>query len=81
MTVSLANAKTIALEGECPIDDAEPLVRLLLANPAANVDWRHCDGAHAAIIQILLISKAKLSGLPRNAFLADFIAGQIDRSD
>ena len=81
MTVRLADAATIALEGAGSLDDAEPLLRLLMANPSACVDWRHCDEAHAAVVQILLISKAKVLGPPRGAFLAEYIAGQIERSD
>jgi hypothetical protein len=80
VTVRLKDAATIELAGACPIEDAEPLLQLLLANPQAAVDWRTCDQAHSAVVQILLISKAHLRGPPRGAFLADFIAAQIDHS-
>jgi hypothetical protein len=80
MTVTLADAATITLAGACSIEDAEPLLQLLLANPQARVDWRACDHAHGAVVQILLIAKAEVLGPPRGAFLADFIAAQIGRS-
>ena len=41
MTVSRRSDGTIVLEGTCPVEDAEPLLQMLLATPAAPVDWTH----------------------------------------
>jgi hypothetical protein len=69
MTVRLADAAVIALEGACPIEDAETLLRHLLAAPHATVDWRRCEQAHAAVVQVLLASGVTLRGPPQGALL------------
>ena len=56
MTVRRSADGRIVLEGACPIEDAEPLLQLLLAETECVVDWSRCDLAHAAIVQILLAS-------------------------
>jgi hypothetical protein len=73
MTVRAADDGTIMLEGRCPVDDAEILVRLLLFTPSAMVDWRGCDHAHTAIIQILLAARPTMLGPPRNIQLSHWI--------
>jgi hypothetical protein len=74
MTVAMAADGTIRLEGVCPVGDAEPLLRLVTSNRDAMVDWRRCEEAHTAVIQILLATKPKLLGPPANAFLRSRIA-------
>jgi hypothetical protein len=73
MTVAVAGDGTIRLEGDCPVEDAEPLLRLLLSDPAADVDWRACDQAHTAIVQLLLASHRQVRGPPRSIFLRNWI--------
>jgi hypothetical protein len=73
MSVSQLEDGTIVLEGVCPIEDAEPLLRLLSSGPGAVVDWRGCDGAHTAIVQLLMASGARLQGPPRGRFLDRFV--------
>jgi hypothetical protein len=62
LTIVLHDAGTIRLIGVCPVDDAETLLQLLLANPTAEIDWRGCESAHAAVIQVLLVAKRPLRG-------------------
>jgi hypothetical protein len=69
MTVRVENDGTIILEGACPIEDAEVLLQHLLASPGAQVDWRTCDSAHTAVIQVLMASAARLIGPPRGGML------------
>ena len=69
MTIRVFDDGTIALEGACPVEDAELLQRQLLAHPAATVDWRSCIGAHTAVVQILLAARPRLVGPPASAFL------------
>ena len=69
MTIRISEDGTIRLEGQCSIEDAEPLQRHLLANARAAVDWTACDTAHTAIIQILLVARPALRGPPRGEFL------------
>jgi hypothetical protein len=72
MTVRLVDGG-IVLEGTCPVEDAEPLQSLLLQYPEAAVDWRACDAAHTAVLQILLVARRRIKGPARAAFLQDFI--------
>jgi hypothetical protein len=52
----------------------------LLTNPKARVDWRGCQSAHAAVVQVLLVSGRPLQGPPAGAFLRQFISPALDRS-
>ncbi len=79
MTIRLTEDGVIHLAGACPIEEAEPLLRLLAGHPAAAVDWRMCEQAHSAVIQLLLATKRELIGPPADGFLAKHIAGQLDR--
>ena len=70
MTVVLHDGNTIRLIGACPADDAEVLLQHLLANPEAEIDWRGCESAHTAVIQVLLVCQAAAAGPPQaDAFL------------
>jgi hypothetical protein len=69
LTVKISADGMIALEGVCPIEDAEPLQRHLLAYPANTLDWRSCSAAHTAVIQILLAARPRLLGPPAHPFL------------
>jgi hypothetical protein len=72
VTVRLIDS-AIVLEGVCPVEDAESLQSLLLQHPGAVVDWRACDAAHTAVLQVLLVAKPSLRGRTQSAFLQDFI--------
>jgi hypothetical protein len=80
LTAVLHDPSTIRLLGVCPADDAETLLQLLLAHPVAEVDWRGCESAHAAVIQVLLIAKRPLRGPPAGAFLHRFIGPALGSS-
>ena len=73
MTVRPGDDAQIVLEGKCPAEDAETLLGHLSMQPHATVDWRQCDGAHTAVIQVLLASGVDLRGPPRGAFLREFV--------
>ena len=78
MTVRLADDGTIILEEACPAADSEVLLSHLLAVDCPCVDWRTCDGAHTAVVQVLIAAASfrilRLQGAPRNAFLRDMVA-------
>ncbi|GIL40871.1 hypothetical protein [Roseiterribacter gracilis] len=74
MTVRVDETGSIRLEGTCQIDDAELLQRLLLAHPAAAVDWRDCEHAHTALIQLILAARRTVRGPSRVPFLEKWIA-------
>jgi hypothetical protein len=69
MTVRMQQG-AIVLGGHCPSGDAEHLLQLLLTEPAAFVDWRTCESAHTAVIQVLLAAKRDILGPPSSAELA-----------
>jgi hypothetical protein len=73
MTVHVAENGTIVLAGNCPVEDAESLVRLLLVDPAAELDWCACDQAHTAVIQVLLACGRSIRGPPRAIFLRNWV--------
>ena len=77
MSVRVVSDSIIALEGNCPLEDAEMLQRSLLAHPAAAVYWGSCSHAHTAVIQILLAAQPRLIGTPDNPFLRSRVAPQI----
>jgi hypothetical protein len=79
MTVVLHDADTIRLIGACPAEDGETLLQHLLAHPMAQVDWRGCESAHGAVIQVLLISRRPLLGPPAGQFLQRFIGPALAR--
>ena len=80
MTIVLHDANTIRLIGTCPADDGEALLQQLLANPAAEIDWRGCESAHAAVIQVLLAAKRPLRGPPPVSSCYRFIGPALARN-
>ena len=80
MTVHVEVGGPILLEGPCSIDDAEPLLQFLTTIPSPRVDWRSCDWAHTAVIQVLLASRVPLQGPPRGALLRELIEPLIIRA-
>jgi hypothetical protein len=73
MTVRLVSG-VIVLEGDCPVDEAEPLLELLLANPGVSVDWSACGQLHTAVVQILLAARPPIAGDGGIPFLRRWIA-------
>jgi hypothetical protein len=73
MTVRAGAGGYIELVGECPSEDAEPLLQLLLARPGTTVDWRECRGAHTAVVQVLMAARPKLLGPAADAGLRDWV--------
>jgi hypothetical protein len=73
MTVRLAPSGEIELVGGCPIDDAEPLLGLLLAYTDAPIDWRRCEHAHTAVVQVLLASGRPVLGPPDDPLLRRWV--------
>ncbi len=79
MTVRLASNGEIELDGVCPSGDAESLQQHLIASPHARINWRTCEAAHTAVIQILLASMPPLHGPPAGTFLRDYVAPLLQR--
>ena len=73
MTVRASPQGWIVLEGACPSEDADVLVQHLLSHPESAVDWRACEAAHSAVIQVLMAARPRLVGPPAGAALRAWI--------
>ncbi|MBP0445363.1 hypothetical protein J8J14_11285 [Roseomonas sp. SSH11] len=72
MSVRLDGA-VIRLEGECRVEDAEPLLSLLQEEAGRVVDLSAAGRLHAAVVQVLLALRPPLSGEPADSFAARWI--------
>ncbi len=54
MSVCRRDDGTIALEGDCQVEDAQSLLRLIQAAPTSSVDWTRCTYLHTAVMQVIL---------------------------
>ena len=77
MSVTRTEDGRILLEGVCPIEEAEALLRYLSEVPGAIVDWSGCDYAHTAVIQVLLAARPPIAGRPADPFLDKHIVSWI----
>jgi len=77
MTVMLAEPGIIMLSGICPADDAEVLLRLLLGDADAIVDWCECESAHTAVVQVLIAARRAVKGPPRPGILAAMVEPEL----
>ena len=80
MTVRIRDDGAVDLVGVCGSEDAEALLRHLSTCPAAKIDWRDCEAAHTAVIQVLLAARVRPEGTPASPFLAAFVAPLIKPS-
>ena len=74
MTVAVRDDGVIELAGRCGVDDAEALQRHLLAAPESTVEWTTCEQLHAAVLQVLLVAKPRIQGVPSSPFLSAHVA-------
>jgi hypothetical protein len=74
MTVHHGDNGAIVLDGVCPVEDAEPLLRLLQTMPVAEVDWRPCRQLHTAVLQLVLASGRAPIGPCGDAWVAQWLA-------
>lgn len=72
MTVTL-DGDYIRLIGDCPVEDAEPLLAHLSAGAEAVVDLRQSGHLHTALIQVLFARKAKVLGPSGDIFLQTWL--------
>jgi hypothetical protein len=80
MTVTLAANGNVELKGSCPVEDAEELLKHLIAKPNAAISWGGCESAHTAVIQVLLVAKAVPVGVPTGSFLRDHVGPLLRRA-
>lgn len=65
-----AKKKTAALTGHCTVEEAEPVLAWLLANRQGRLDLSRCDHLHAAVLQVLMAVRPKISKYPSAPALA-----------
>lgn len=80
MTVMVSEDGVILLEGACPIEDAEALLRRLSDDPDALVDWSACEQAHTAVVQVLMAARPRFVGSPTEQFLRRHVAVQVSQA-
>jgi hypothetical protein len=81
MTVRRIDEFTIALEGVCPVADAEVLRQHLVAAKSAKIDLTTCERAHTAVVQVLLASECELDGGAGSLFFKKFLERQASRTE
>jgi hypothetical protein len=74
VTVRRTDTGGIVLTGSCAVEDAEPLLQMLQANPAAPVDWTECRHVHSAVYQVLLAAGSVPSHPCRDGWIQQWLA-------
>lgn len=80
MSVSLVE-DVIRLEGACHVEDAEPLLRLLRADPSRKVDLGAAHQLHTAVAQVLLALRPTLVGPAGDPFFERWLRPTLERSE
>jgi hypothetical protein len=73
VSVSRRSDGTIVLDGRCPVEDAEVLLELLQATPAASLDWTQCIHLHTAVLQVVLAARPPLAGQCGDAWVRQWL--------
>jgi hypothetical protein len=81
MTVRRIDEFTIALEGVCPVADAEVLRQHLVSAESAKIDLTACEHAHTAVVQVLLASEREVDGEAGSLFFKKFLERQASRTE
>jgi hypothetical protein len=77
VTVGRSESGTVGLEGVCVVEDAESLLQMLQATPAAVVDWTRCRQLHTAVFQVILASGIVPIGPCGDAWVAQWLAPKL----
>ena len=80
MTVHLDD-RTIRLEGDCHVEDAEPLLNLLQDEAGRTVDVSALAGVHAAVLQVILAFRPKVVGSNSDGFFNSWIMPLLATAD
>lgn len=62
MSVRREDSGKVVLEGNCPVEDAEPLLQFLQSTPGASCNLTHCHHLHTAVVQVILAARPALIG-------------------
>ena len=72
--------KTAALTGHCTVEEGEPVLAWLLATPGARLDLSACEHLHAAVLQVLLVARPKITKYPPAGPLAAALAAALNQT-
>ena len=81
MTIRRGDNGVIVLEGVCPVEDAEPLLQMLQAMPAADIDWQGCHQLHTAVLQLVLASGRIPISRCGDAWVAQWLAPKLTQNE
>jgi hypothetical protein len=62
VTVRRLENGTIMLEGDCTMEEAEPLLQMFQDVPRPTLDWTACTQLHTAVLQVVLAARPALIG-------------------
>jgi anti-anti-sigma regulatory factor len=68
------DGNTVILEGQCRVEDAEPLLGWLQADRSRVVDLRDAEHLHAAVLQVLMALRPPVKGNGKDAFIRAWLA-------
>jgi hypothetical protein len=77
VTVARSDAGAVVLSGVCAVEDAELLLQMLQATPAAAVDWTQCRQLHTAVFQVIFGSGIAPIGPCGDAWVARWLASKL----
>lgn len=80
MTVGRQDPGTVVLEGSCGVEDAEPLLQMLMEPTVPAVDWRSCRSLHTAVFQVIFNIRPRLIGPCGDAWVETWLAPQVGRT-
>jgi anti-anti-sigma regulatory factor len=72
MSVRL-NGSIILLEGQCRVEDAEPLLGWLQADRSRVVDLTGTEHVHAAVFQVLMALRPSIKEGGKDAFIREWL--------
>ena len=72
MSVRL-NGNIILLEGQCRVEDAEPLLGWLQADRSRVVDLTGAEHLHAAVFQVLMALRPSIKEGGKDAFIREWL--------
>jgi hypothetical protein len=81
MTVRRIDEFTIALEGVCPVADAQVVRQHLVSAKSATIDLTACERAHTAVVQVLLASEREVDGEAGSLFFEKLLARRASRAE
>jgi hypothetical protein len=62
------------LEGDCPVEDAEPLLQMLQGGPRPRLDWTTCSHLHTAVLQVVQATRPSLIGPCADPWVAQWVS-------